>query len=127
MKRPDHTMSQRPLVRSGMSASKPVLRMVICNPSLAAADLAESASKPMAAFGSVTSAVGKYSSGGYSMSTQSTSCPAVMRLVGGGIAPREPDAATLAGALLAASLGEPEPPCRHAARRIAVAARATNG
>src|SRR4026209_206870 len=81
----------------------------------------------MAPFGSVTSAVGKYSSGGHSMSTQSTSCPAVMRLVGGGMATTEAGGATLSGALLAAALGEPEPPCRHAARRIAVASRATNG
>ena len=66
-----------------MSASKPVFRISISRPSFAATALAASTSKPMAWFGSVTSADGKYSIGGYSMSTQSVSVPAVIRLVGG--------------------------------------------
>ena len=73
MKRAVHTMSQRPAAKSGMSVSNGTLRMVICRPIAWAACRAASTSKPIAAFGSVTSVEGKYSSGGYSMSTQLTS------------------------------------------------------
>ena len=58
----------------GISASNAVFLIAICRPSFAATALAASTSKPMAWFGSVTSEEGKYSIGGYSMSTQSTSC-----------------------------------------------------
>src|SRR5215211_1907031 len=77
------TMSQRPACRSGMSALNAVFRISISSPSLAATAFAASTSNPMALFGSVSSAEGNISIGGYSMSTQSTTFPGEMRLVGG--------------------------------------------
>src|ERR1700726_4317549 len=98
-------MSQRPACRSGIRASKPGFLIVIVRPSSDATFFAASTSKPTAAFGSVTVLVAKYSSGGYSMSPQSTSLPAVIRLVGGGI--ETVVAAGDPGAALGAAVGIP--------------------
>src|ERR1700716_3271528 len=76
-------MSQRPAVRSGMRASKPVFLIWSWSPKALATARAPSTSKPTAWFGSVTLAEAKYSMGEYSMSTQSVSVPDLIRLVGG--------------------------------------------
>src|SRR5437016_616857 len=78
-------MSQRAAWRSGIRASNAVFRTSIVRPSLPATARAASTSKPTDAFASVMSVDGKYSIGGYSMSTQSSSLPAAIRLVGGAI------------------------------------------
>src|SRR5205814_9277651 len=78
-----HTMSQRPAVRSGMRASKPVFLIWSWRPKALATARAPSTSKPTAWFGSVTLAEEKNSMGEYSMSTQSVSVPDLIRLVGG--------------------------------------------
>src|SRR5436190_1232837 len=75
-------MSQRPAVRSGISPSNATFRTASLRPNALATARAASTSKPMAWLGSVTEVDGKYSIGGYSMSTQSVSVPGVMRLVG---------------------------------------------
>src|SRR5437870_1214396 len=77
-------MSQRPAVRSGMRPEKATFRTSSCTPQALATARAASTSKPIAWFGSVTDVEGKYSMGGYSMSTQSVTVPALIRLVGGG-------------------------------------------
>src|SRR4029079_1539575 len=82
----DQTMSQRALAGSGISESKPLLTTSSVSPSLVATARAASTSQPVALFGSVSSVEAKYSIGGYSMSTQSVSLPAVIRLVGGAMA-----------------------------------------
>src|SRR5215208_1093427 len=120
-------MSQRPAWRSGISALNAVFRISISSPSLAATAFAASTSKPTAWFGSVTSADGNISSGGYSMSTQSTILPGESRLVGGAMASAV--AATLAGAPLAGAIvaGTPDgavlaPPPPQAATSTTMAA-----
>src|SRR4051812_10595733 len=75
-------MSQRPAVRSGISPSNATFRTASLRPNALATARAASTSKPMAWLGSVTEVDGKYSIGGYSMSTQSVSVPGVIRLVG---------------------------------------------
>src|SRR5207237_5325278 len=77
-----HTMSQRPAVRSGMRPAKETFRTSMGSPQALATARAASTSKPTAWFGSVTDVDGKYSMGGYSMSTQSVTVPALTRLVG---------------------------------------------
>src|SRR4029079_12687733 len=105
--RADQTMSQRPACRSGMRVEKPVFFTASFRPSLAATALAASTSKPTAWPGSVTSADGKYSIGGYSMSTQSVSVPAVIRLVGGviGFSVGATDGGLVGGGLVATCVG----------------------
>src|SRR5947207_9327048 len=76
-------MSQRPAVRSGIRASKPVFLIWSWSPNALATARAPSTSKPTAWFGSVTLAEEKNSMGEYSMSTQSVSVPDLIRLVGG--------------------------------------------
>src|SRR5690242_2078887 len=123
-------MSHRPAVRSGISASKAVFLIWIWRPSSWATARALSTSKPIALFGSV-SPVSKYSIGLYSMSTQSTSVPGVIRLVGGaigcavaGAAVAGPDVA--GGVVAAAVVGAVValPPLLHAATSSAMAAAA---
>src|SRR5437762_1654613 len=77
-----HTMSQRPAVRSGMRPAKETFRISMGSPQALATARAASTSKPTAWFGSVTDVDGKYSMGGYSMSTQSVTVPALTKLVG---------------------------------------------
>src|SRR5207302_6232568 len=77
-----HTMSQRPAVRSGIRPANETLRTSSCTPQALATARAASTSKPIAWFGSVTDVEGKYSMGGYSMSTQSVTVPALAKLVG---------------------------------------------
>src|SRR6188474_901144 len=91
-------MSQRLAWRSGINALNAVFRISISRPSFAATAFAASTSKPTALFGSVSSADGNISIGGYSMSTQSTILPGESRLVGGAIA--SPVGPALAGAAL---------------------------
>jgi hypothetical protein len=88
--------------------------------------LAESTSKPIALAGSVSSADGKYSIGGYSMSTQSTTVPGVMRLVGTtglgvGLGPSVAVAASV-GDAVAAGVGD-APPVQALATRASTTAR----
>src|SRR5439155_1033569 len=75
-------MSQRPAVRSGMRPEKATFRTSRGSPQALATARAPSTSKPIAWFGSVTDVDGKNSMGGYSMSTQSVTVPALTRLVG---------------------------------------------
>src|SRR5438445_5551023 len=67
-----------------MRASKPVLRTCSVTPHAFATACAPWTSKPIALFGSVTLADGKYSIGEYSMSTQSLNCPDWRRPAGAG-------------------------------------------
>src|SRR3989337_2873250 len=76
---------------------------------------AESVAKPMAWAGSVTSADGKYSMGGYSMSAQSTTVPAVMRLVGAAITGVGIAVSVGAGVGVGVAAGVGEGPPAHAA------------
>src|SRR3984893_8613914 len=76
-------MSQRPAVRSGIRASKPVFLIWSESPKALATARAPSTSKPTAWFGSVTLAEAKYSIGEYSISTQSVSVADLIKLVGG--------------------------------------------
>src|SRR5262245_30985929 len=121
-------MSQRLFPRSGISESKAVFLISSFRPSLAATARAASTSKPVALFGSVSSAEAKNSIGEYSMSTQSVSVPAVIRLVGGAMASAvgaaEPAGSDVAAAWLGAVDAPPPPP--QAATNKAIAAPAAN-
>src|SRR6185436_2183309 len=128
--RADQTTSQRPAERSGISASKPLFTTSSVSPSLVATARAASTSKPVDLFGSVSSVEAKNSMGGYSMSTQSVSLPAVTRLVGGlmasAVGATEPGAAD-AGAVEAPWLGAfDDPPPPQAATNKAMAAPAAS-
>src|SRR4051812_44797240 len=119
-------MSQRPAVRSGISPSNATLRTASLRPNALATARAASTSKPMAWLGSVTEVDGKYSIGGYSMSTQSVSVPGVMRLVGAGmlslLGATEAAVAMDAAPVGARELPPPEP--QPAANRVAAATAA---
>src|SRR5438128_10468646 len=113
-------MSHRPAVKSGIRPAKETLRTSSWRPQALATARAASTSKPMAWFGSVTDVEGKYSMGGYSMSTQSVTVPALARLVGAWTL-------TWLAAALPAVEGDPlpAPPALHPAT-MTPTARATN-
>ena len=125
-------MSQRPpVVRSGMSASNPVFLIVSCRPSFAATAWAASTSKPIACV-RVGDVGGREVLHGRVLDVDAVDqLPAVIRLVGGGMAATDGAAlalaATLAGARRGAAdvLAEGLAPV-HAASSAAAIARARN-